>query len=119
MKLRTDCSPAGSAGVERTEVFPMSSETRKKLRAVDISCYLTVIQTFSERLQYSSRGSVYQSITTTIFPSTPFSCALMACLISENLKEAPIKGEILCWPIKAKMLSIVSCVGKFEKKPVR
>ena len=30
----------------------MSSETRKKLRAVDISCYLTVIQTFSERLQY-------------------------------------------------------------------
>jgi hypothetical protein len=30
----------------------MSSETRKKLRTVDISCYLAVIQTFSERLQY-------------------------------------------------------------------
>ena len=27
----------------------MSSETRKKLRTVDTSCYLAVIQTFSER----------------------------------------------------------------------
>ncbi len=30
----------------------MPTETRKKLRTVDISCYLAVIQTFSERLQY-------------------------------------------------------------------
>ena len=30
----------------------MPSETRKKLKTVDISCYSTVIQTFSERLQY-------------------------------------------------------------------
>lgn len=30
----------------------MSSETRKKLRTVDIACYSTVIQTFSQRLAY-------------------------------------------------------------------
>ena len=30
----------------------MPSDTRKKLRTVDITCYLSVIQTFSEQIQF-------------------------------------------------------------------
>lgn len=60
------------------------------------------------------------SFTTTILPwKPPASCILMASARSSKRKTAATGGSMAFSATSANTASIASCVGPFEKKPVR